>query len=1038
MLAFGYIVAIRKMETFPKIISNHLPKYLFALVLSFTISAIYIENHSIAQEVSQWQRVGLSGMPVNSLTANESYLIAGTVQNGAYRLDLVFQSEEQISLTGRRAGDEQFIKEIIAGPNNKVLIATSEGIHLSIDGGESFAPINGISTQNMLPQDCFVSDMAAQFANEAKIVVGCADGAVYISEDEGNSWRTCGSGLSQNEASTSLMIPTLAENKIVLSTLKGIYEIPLSCTDTSPWQQIDVGLVDLLPFKLAFHEDNPSTYYLGTNKGVYAKVDGSTPWALVDTSATAESKITNEVVIHPLNTNLLFTGTNNLGVFKTARGGDEWNALNNQLNDQQVNTLLVHPDTADVLFAGTPDGVIRYENSSPEIIELTGPNSNIFTNTESIQLEWQSPADFEDDALHYLLEIATDPLFPEPIFEIHFSLDNSSGFDQDLPLSKSGQTVRYLFDKNAFPGRIDNKYYWRVSAWDGLEFGPVSEHRSFTSDTTKPQLDNFPPDNIVERANEAYQHTYTLTDNVAGLSEVIFRYRIGGVNEEWIRHDYDLTGNPNSFPAEIPSTAVGEKGVVFFIEGADFAGNTIRYPETSYNSIMVQMPSRSLIQPDRVASSDSSGSADPLPARDYQLVTIPLELADDFQRVNQVLERDLGRYDRAKYRVVKWDTTSRAYVDFSEDEQMTFAPGVGYWAIVKDDGKRIHAGPGNTVRMDEPFEIDLAEGWNIFGNPFNFSISLDSLVLSTGTSLRNYADFKNDEFGKPSAQIEPWEAYFIKVPQSMKLFVHPGIPAPGQVSTINTKSDTPDPLWSVQIKAKHGFQRDDHNFIGNLTAGLSEQQYSQEEPPAIEQKFRSYFARAAALLSIDYREENVDGASWQYVLEHLEKDVPLTVTFENVDSVPVIYDLILFDAETGKRQDLRFDKSYLFVPHSDASTNKKLSILMGSSDYIREQEEILKAQVDSYGLEPNFPNPLREQTTIIFRLPEEALVNLEIYNLLGQQITTLIDQKSHQTGAYTIQWDGTDNVGKRVPSGIYFYKFEAGLYRETRKMVVIH
>ncbi len=89
-----------------------------------------------------------------------------------------------------------------------------------------------------------------------------------------------------------------------------------------------------------------------------------------------------------------------------------------------------------------------------------------------------------------------------------------------------------------------------------------------------------------------------------------------------------------------------------------------------------------------------------------------------------------------------------------------------------------------------------------------------------------------------------------------------------------------------------------------------------------------------------------------------------------------------------------------------------------------------------FDLEQNFPNPFNPQTIIRYELRKAQAVTLVIYNTLGQQVRTLVDD--YQTaGCYTVTWDGTSSTASQVSSGIYFYRLQAGDYSETRKMTLL-
>lgn len=87
-------------------------------------------------------------------------------------------------------------------------------------------------------------------------------------------------------------------------------------------------------------------------------------------------------------------------------------------------------------------------------------------------------------------------------------------------------------------------------------------------------------------------------------------------------------------------------------------------------------------------------------------------------------------------------------------------------------------------------------------------------------------------------------------------------------------------------------------------------------------------------------------------------------------------------------------------------------------------------------LAQNYPNPFNPVTTIRYEIGEAARVTLRIYNALGQQVRTLVDGV-RQTGRHSIQWDGMNDAGHTVASGIYIYRLEAGSFVKSRKMVLL-
>lgn len=89
-----------------------------------------------------------------------------------------------------------------------------------------------------------------------------------------------------------------------------------------------------------------------------------------------------------------------------------------------------------------------------------------------------------------------------------------------------------------------------------------------------------------------------------------------------------------------------------------------------------------------------------------------------------------------------------------------------------------------------------------------------------------------------------------------------------------------------------------------------------------------------------------------------------------------------------------------------------------------------------YSLSQNYPNPFNPETTIKFTLPQKQNVSLKIYDVLGREIKSLI-QGEFNAGVHTSRWNGTDNFGAKVATGIYFYRLEAGTFTQTNKMILL-
>jgi len=90
----------------------------------------------------------------------------------------------------------------------------------------------------------------------------------------------------------------------------------------------------------------------------------------------------------------------------------------------------------------------------------------------------------------------------------------------------------------------------------------------------------------------------------------------------------------------------------------------------------------------------------------------------------------------------------------------------------------------------------------------------------------------------------------------------------------------------------------------------------------------------------------------------------------------------------------------------------------------------------AYLLHQNYPNPFNPQTHIAFSLPEQSQVTITVVNILGQTVTTLVDAPL-PAGEHSVMWNGLDENGRPVASGVYFYRMKAGTFVEAKKMVLL-
>ena len=90
----------------------------------------------------------------------------------------------------------------------------------------------------------------------------------------------------------------------------------------------------------------------------------------------------------------------------------------------------------------------------------------------------------------------------------------------------------------------------------------------------------------------------------------------------------------------------------------------------------------------------------------------------------------------------------------------------------------------------------------------------------------------------------------------------------------------------------------------------------------------------------------------------------------------------------------------------------------------------------SYALYNAYPNPFNPVTTLRYTLPEDAMVNITIYDMMGRVVNNLVSSQQ-RAGYKSIQWNATNDAGQPVSAGVYLYTINAGEFRQAKKMILL-
>jgi hypothetical protein len=168
-----------------------------------------------------------------------------------------------------------------------------------------------------------------------------------------------------------------------------------------------------------------------------------------------------------------------------------------------------------------------------------------------------------------------------------------------------------------------------------------------------------------------------------------------------------------------------------------------------------------------------------------------------------------------------------------------------------------------------------------------------------------------------------------------------------------------------------------------------------------------------------------------------DKDTLLaTLTFRVEDSMTICIDTTFWPPSSHLEFD-RYD-GMLYVPRSYMPRCIKVcsdgSVDCSDVKWIDGSTEENKPT--TFHLSQNYPNPFNPVTNFKFSLPQASHVKIEIFNILGQKVKTLVDEDM-KAGSFVVDWDGKDQRGVEVSSGIYFYRTVAGDFSTVKRMVLL-
>ena len=345
---------------------------------------------------------------------------------------------------------------------------------------------------------------------------------------------------------------------------------------------------------------------------------------------------------------------------------------------------------------------------------------------------------------------------------------------------------------------------------------------------------------------------------------------------------------------------------------------------------------------------------------------------------------------------------------------------------------------GWSNNVNDPYYYTLRPGWNQIGNPFPFPVPSDSVQNIQYIDPPVFYD--GTQYQYDQSVLQPWEGYFV--------YNHSGQELTISVPPIRAQTTLPKrlPKWnmasergfSVQLKAQMRNTKllDTENFIGFSEFAKDEiDEFDLAEAPPIGEYLQLYVLENGKKFTANFKSVPQQGQQWNLRLQVSKWiNFPIDFTIEQLGNLPEGFHVYILDKNDQRTYDISDGKFTMNLPRNTLTRDFKL--IIGTEEYASAHSDDIPLQPMDYKLRQNYPNPFNGGTTISYQLAKRSRVKLEIYNILGRKICTLVNE-IQATGNYKIHWDATDSQHRPVSSGVYFYRIEAEKFVAARKLLLI-
>ncbi|MFC1607141.1 T9SS type A sorting domain-containing protein [Candidatus Latescibacterota bacterium] len=472
----------------------------------------------------------------------------------------------------------------------------------------------------------------------------------------------------------------------------------------------------------------------------------------------------------------------------------------------------------------------------------------------------------------------------------------------------------------------------------------------------------------------------------------------------------------NDYSVELPEGVFTALGMEYYIVARDTENNEIRIPENG-DLYSIKAHVTDVLSTEPVVGGSVQNA--------YRMISIPLFL-NNTSIVGQIGDRlPLGE-KATDWRLFRFSPGSDSPQEYPNIEE--FSPGKAFWLISKNN-YTLRSPDGTTVTTNESFSISLAPGWNDIANPWMFDISSENIENPSKANigvLYSYEGSWSDPVNPPDI-IEPWKGYAVRNMENhtvvIKLLPELEKSVSKQVSLDN------EAVWELIIKASAGLAVDHANRFGvRHDASIEWDRFDFVEPPAVGEYVSVTFPHKDWQqypydYTVDFRPSTPNTQSWDFAVRTNISKETVTVHLEGIEHLPDGYSVKLLDLEDNKNIDLK-NGSFDFISGYEL-TERYYRITV--TDIAEPESPSTKPEY--FITASSFPNPFNPQTTIRYELPLSGVVNIDVYNAVGQLVKAY-DVGYLNEGVHELEFNT-----EQLTSGIYIYHIHTSYSTASGKML---